>query len=247
MENENTLSADSKSGSSVINVSKRERYVSAIAGAMLLSSAFKNFGKKPGKSFIKAIAGGFLLYRGASGNCVLYNYLDNNRVEPAHASSINIRTTLVVNRPRQEVYAFWRQLENLPLFMRHLQQVTQVDDRHSIWEASFPADFITLKWEAEIVKEIPGELLAWQSREFATIENAGKVEFSDALGGRGTELSIMISYRLPAGDIGSKLGGLFNPIFERKIKEDLLQFKSYIEADHSEENDLVMIISEEMQ
>lgn len=80
------------------------------------------------------------------------------------------------------------------------------------------------------MKDEEGSLLSWQSLPGSTIENAGKVEFRDALGNQGTELRVMITYRPPAGNVGSGIAKLLNPMFEKIVREDVNNFKSFIDA-----------------
>ncbi len=141
---------------------------------------------------------------------------------------MNIKTILFVNKPRQEVYAFWRNLSNLPLFMEHLKSVKTLDKNRSKWKAWLPGKIGTISWKAEIVKDEPGLLLGWNSLPDSTIDNAGKVEFRDADGG--TELRVIITYRAPLGALGAGLAKLLNPTFESIIEEDVKSFKYFIET-----------------
>ncbi len=143
-------------------------------------------------------------------------------------AAINVRTTLVVNKPRHEVYRFWRKLENLPSFMHHLANVREVDPLHSRWEAIIPANLGSIRWNAEIVKDEYGVLIGWHSIAGSAIENAGKVEFRDVE--EGTELRVTITYRPPAGDIGVVIARILNPAFARIVEQDIKQFKNYIEG-----------------
>ncbi len=211
----------------VINVSWPERLLSATTGVALIGHGMRHFTKHPVKSFLQGIVGGFLLYRGASGNCLAYSALGKTR-NVRRTPAINVRTSLVVNKPRHEVYRFWRKLENLPTFMHHLASVREVDKLHSRWEAIIPANLGRIRWNAQIVKDEYGVLLGWQSIAGSAIENAGKVEFRDVEGG--TELRVVISYRPPAGDIGVAIGKIINPAFERIVERDIHQFKAYIEG-----------------
>src|SRR5690606_40848504 len=72
--------------------------------------------------------------------------------------ALPISTT--IRRPRSEVYAFWRRLENLPRFMTHLDEVEEIDARHSHWRATAPFGR-TVSWDARS-EEHTSEL---QSRE----------------------------------------------------------------------------------
>lgn len=220
-----------QAGSGVVNVGQGERIASAAVGAWLLSSSLHNLTSKPLGSLVKLALGGYLLYRGASGHCMAYDSLGKTK-GVSNTPAINIRTSLIVNKPKAEVYAFWRKLENLPLFMKHLSSVTEIDSKHSHWEAVIPGNIGKIKWNAEIVKEEDGHLIGWQSIPNSMINNAGKVTFNDAAGGQGTELEVVISYHPPAGEIGAGLAKALNPVFEKIIRQDVMNFKEYIETKH---------------
>jgi uncharacterized membrane protein len=218
--------------SGVVNVSSNERLLSTALGAFILSSGLNSLLKHPLNGLVKTALGGYLLYRGASGNCALYSSLGKTK-NTSSTPAVNIRTSMIVNKAKDEVYAFWRKLENLPLFMKHLATVTEIDTKHSHWEAIIPGNIGKIKWNAEIVKEEEGKMIGWQSIANSTINNAGKVVFSEALGGQGTELEVVISYHPPAGELGAGLAKALNPVFERIIRQDVMNFKEYIETRHN--------------
>src|SRR5256885_7729759 len=131
-------------GTNIINVDWSERVASAAVGGYLLAAGLKNLRRRPVKGLIQTVLGGFFLYRGSSGNCPVYTSLGKEG-SVRHAESVNIRTSLLVDRPRFEVYQFWRQLENLPLFMKHLLTVQQMDSKRSHWEAVLPGNVATIQ------------------------------------------------------------------------------------------------------
>ncbi len=221
-------------GSSNINIGTSERLVSALGGAALAVWGLRNLNSAPGISML--LGGSYLLIRGFSGYCPVNEMVGRNTADTQkRAAAMEITATYTINKPKSDVYAFWRKLENLPKFMRHLEEVKELDDRRSTWTARIPgADKIpgslgTVTWEAEIVEDISGELIAWSSMPGSTIDNAGEVRFRD-VHGNATELSACISYRLPAGDIGSVTAKMFNPALEKMIREDLRAFKNLIES-----------------
>jgi uncharacterized membrane protein len=214
----------SVNGKPDINVTVPERVVSVLAGTFLLYRALK----KRNLGIINGAAAGFLLYRGLSGNCPAYGAMGKKKLADP-VKNINIRTTVTVNKPRHEVYAFWRKLDNLPLFMKHLHSVEVLDDKQSQWKARIPGGFGTIQWKAEITKDEDESLLGWNSLPGATIENAGKVMFKDA-GENGTEIHAVISYRAPLGAVGEGVARLLNQVFEDMVKEDIRNFKRYIET-----------------
>lgn len=212
------------------NVGKLERIASILAGSALVFQGLRNNKQQQGKKFKIpiAIAGGYLLYRGATGHCDLYSAAGKRKL-PDTVKNITILTVVHVNKPRQEVYEYWRTLSNLPRFMSHLETVEVIDEKVSHWKAKAMKMVGSIEWDAEVVKEINGELLGWNSLPGATIHNAGKVEFKDSPQG-GTELKVLITYRAPFGDIGEGIASLFNPMFEKMIRNDVKNFKRHIET-----------------
>lgn len=208
------------------NLELPERLVSVAIGTRLTFSGLFGIFKHPLRSTVKLFAGGYMLQRGVTGYCSLYSKIGKTTTAPVN---INIRYTFTVNRSRLDVYGFWRRLENLPLFMSHLENIEVIDGTRSHWEAKIPGNLGNIKWEAEIVKDDPGYFIGWRSLEGATIQNAGKVEFEDAPGG-GTIVKVVISYLPPAGGIGTGIAKLLNPYFEKIVREDVLNFKDYIET-----------------
>jgi uncharacterized membrane protein len=209
------------------NVSNFERGLSIGIGSLLIYSAVKNFRKTPVRAIFRSGLGAGMVLRGVAGNCPVYSVFD---IDGTKTTSVNMRTSFVVNRPRNEVYAAWRNLGTLPRFMKHLSNVTETSNTRSHWEAKIPEGSpVSISWDAEIVKDEPGSLLSWRSLPGSTMDNAGKVEFRDALGHRGTEIKVTIIYRPPAGNIGTGIAKLLSPVFRKIVKKDVLNFKQYIE------------------
>jgi len=213
-------------GSSKINVDTTERVASALAGAAVALYGIRHLGSKTGLTM--TLAGGFLLYRGLTGYCPINNAIGRNTVTK-RTSAMETKGTFAINKPRAEVYAFWRRLENLPLFMKHLEEVKVEDSLRSVWKAKVPGGLGTVTWESVITEDKPGELLTWASLPGSTVDNAGEVKFKDAPNG-GTEIQVCMTYRLPGGDLGSLAGKLFNPAVENMIREDVKRFKSIMET-----------------
>jgi uncharacterized membrane protein len=143
--------------------------------------------------------------------------------------SVRVEHTLSVNRAPQDCYAMWRDLGNLPRFMRHLESVQIVDERRSHWVAKGPAD-TSVEWDAEITRDEPGSLLSWRSIDGSEVENAGAVRFLPAPAGRGTMVSVTMQYRPPAGRLGAAVAKLFGEAPEQQIREDLRRFKHLLET-----------------
>jgi len=216
-----------------VNVSSAERLASVIGGGAL---AVWGLSKKSVPGFAMAAVGGAMVYRGATGHCNVYQALGlhtdhrrgRNRGVP-YELGIRVDKSVTVNKLRAEVYKFWRNLENLPRFMRHLEAVTEIDNKRSHWVARAPGGR-TVEWEAEIINEIENELIGWQSLENSSVENAGSVHFEDAPGGRGTVVRIELQYNPPGGTLGAAVAKLFGEEPGQQIGDDLWRFKELLEA-----------------
>lgn len=218
------------------NVGQMERIVTGAAGAIL---AVFGLARRSVPGVLIAGIGGALLYRGASGRCPIYSALDIDMAHPdaaqdveAHLDEhgIHVEQAFQIDRPAAELYAFWRNFENLPRIMTHLKSVKVIDDRRSHWEASAPAIAGgSVTWEAEITHDQTGEIIGWQSLPGSQVECRGAIRFSKALGDRGTEVHVFMDYLPPAGKAGHWLATLFGKAPRRQMREDLRNFKRIME------------------
>jgi uncharacterized membrane protein len=215
------------------NLSDFERWASIAAGAGLAAYGVSRL-KTSGWLF--AGLGGLLLRRGVTAHCDLYEAAGINTAGTRYDTraalrgprGVNVLESVTINRPIEQLYRFWRNLENLPQFMRHLESVEKVTDAISHWRAKGPAGTV-LDWEAEIFNEIPNKLIAWRSLEGADVVSAGSVNFDDAAG-RGTRVTVHLQYSPPGGRMGAVVARLFGSDAETEIHEDLRRFKEILEA-----------------
>jgi uncharacterized membrane protein len=222
-------------GSANINLNWPERYLSIAAGVKLSFSGIRNIFKSPFSSILKLGAGGYLVNRGVSGHCELYSQAGKLSTSPVN---VNIRTSFSVSKPRTEVYNFWRKLDNLPLFMNHLENVDVIDEKRSHWVLKLPTGVANVSWDAEIVHDEPGYMIGWSSLPDSIIDNAGKVRFRDTEDG-GTLIDVIISYQPPAGGLGVSLAHVFNPLFKKLVDDDVQNFKQYM--DIAEEGAIIVL------
>jgi uncharacterized membrane protein len=214
------------------NVNWPERYASIIGGTVLGYSGLKNLFSSPATSIIKLGVAGYLLNRGITGNCVVYDQLDKYMATPVN---INIRSSFVIKMPRGDVYNFWRRFDNLPLFMSHLKSVDLLPGDHSRWVLKMPAGVPNLSWEAEITKDEPNEVIGWSSIAGSVIDTSGKVRFKDVMDGEATKVDVVITYKPPVGTLGGKIARLFNPVFKKMVEKDIQNFKHFMDIDYAED------------
>ena len=217
------------------NVANGER-VASLAASSLLAAIGLSRGNLPG--LLLAGVGGGLLVRGASGRCPMYQALGVDTAHPrgdtaeaaVAAHGIHVEQAYLINRPASELYAFWRNFTNLPTFMRHLERVEIVDERHSRWVAKAPrVAGGTISWDAEITRDEPGSLIAWHSLPGSRVITVGEIRFSKALGDRGTEVRVSMEYIPPIGRLGHWVATLFGESPRQQMHDDLRDFKRLME------------------
>jgi uncharacterized membrane protein len=147
----------------------------------------------------------------------------------AKTGDVRVTKTIIVNRSPEEVYRFWRDLANLPTFMKHLESVQVTGDNRSHWKATGPGGK-TVEWDAEIVEDQPNTRIAWRSLEGSDIDNSGSVQFERAPGGRGTLVRVELRYTPPGGVVSATLAKLFGEEPGQQVDDDLRAFKQVLET-----------------
>jgi uncharacterized membrane protein len=215
-----------------INVGDPERLLPVCGGGALAQLGLSR-GRAEGLAL--ALAGGALVYRGLTGHCHLYEALGVNTADHGPAASvaaghgIKVERAVTVLRPAEELYRFWRHFENLPRFMDGLREVRVLDERRSHWVAKGPLG-VAVEWDAEIVNERPGAMIAWRSLESSEVDTAGSVHFEPLPGDRGMGVRVELKYDPPTGKAGAVVARLFQTAPEQQIREDLRRFKQLLEA-----------------
>ena len=227
----------------VMNLGLAARWASILSGVSIISYGMKK-GSTAGKILALAF-GGDLVYGGTTGHSPLLNALGlrlggtklGRSASIRYQQGIRVDADITIAKPPEEVYSFWRNLENLPRFMRHLKSVTVTDGKRSHWVAECIADQ-TVEWEAEIVNDQPPGLIGWRSLPGAEVDTAGSVHFKFAEGG--TQVQVELQYLPPAGRVGAAFAKLMGTDPANQVKEDLKCLKLALEK-----SDQVEIASED--
>ena len=217
-----------------INVSDPERWLSVVGGVALAAYGLT---RRSLAGLALAAGGGVLVWRGATGHCPAYQALGistaeeprlhDDNVSVPYGKGVRVEKSVVVNATPERLYAFWRNFENLPRFMAHLQSVEVIDSKRSHWRTQGPAG-MRAEWDAEIINEIPNELIGWRSVDGSTVNNAGSVHFNPTP--RGTEVKVVLRYDPPAGLIGAAFARVFGEDPAEQVEEDLYLFKQLVET-----------------
>lgn len=152
-----------------------------------------------------------------------------NRHSVPGNQGIKFETSVIVDRPPDMLYAFWRDFRNLPQFMKEIKAVTLLDNDTSHWVAVGPLG-IVFEWNAELVNDHPGELIAWRTLDKADLRSAGTVRFTSLEGGRRTKVRMVVEYLPPGGLAGTVLASLIIQNPEKEIQDDLVRFKNLMES-----------------
>lgn len=212
-----------------INIGEIERLASGIAGGALTIIGLR---RRSIAGLGLTLAGTALLHRGVSGHCNIYELagIGTNSVsgEVPVAKDVHVEKSIVIDKSPEELYRFWREFENLPRFMEHLESVTCTGLNRSHWIAKGPAGK-NVQWDAEIYNDKPGEMIAWRSLEGSEIVNAGSVRFT-ALGERGTEVKVVLNYNVPGGKVSALLAKLLGREPGQMIADDLRRLKQILET-----------------
>jgi uncharacterized membrane protein len=219
-----------------VNVDERERWISVLAGAGLIALGL-------GRTRMKGVfltVGGALVLRGITGRSAVNqllgrdHWLDDDEPEfdspvaSVHrGEGLRVDRSVIIDRPTDELYRYWRNFENLPFILKHVEAVNLLDDYRSHWVVKGPAGK-RFEWYAEIHNEKENELIAWRTVG-GEVKHAGTVLFTPAPGGRGTEVKVELRYEPPAGIVGATLAKLLGHDPADQVEEDLRRFKQVME------------------
>ena len=217
------------------NVGTLERILSAAAGVALIGYSYQ---RNRLRSVLVPLGTG-LVARAITGNCPVNRALGRTTAGRMAARSpvasvrrgqgIKVEQSVIIDRPAAELYAYWRDFENLPRFMEHVESVTTVGPGRSHWAVKGPGG-TQIEWDAEVHNEIEPELIAWRSLPGAEVNNAGSVHFRPIAGGTRTLVRVVLSYEPPAGRLGAAVARLFGEEPSRQVRDDLRRFKDVMES-----------------
>ena len=235
-----------------VNVGKKERAASLAGGALVTLYGLSKMSKEASlKNFFFVVVGSALAYRGASGHCHAKAALSKDETQsnagdtdhksesskeaPGHGG-ILVTSQVTIQKTPDEVYTFWRKLENLPKFMNHLESVEETGEKTSHWVAKAPAGQ-SVSWDAETTRDEPGHYIAWRSLEGSTIPNSGSVRFVPASDNGGTEVKVNLEYKPPLGVVGATVAKLFGEEPQIQVDDDLKRLQQLMENGEIDTNE----------
>lgn len=208
------------------NVGTSERWASGVGGGALALWGLRRM-SLPG--LLIAAVGGALAWRGFSGWCNVYSALgiDRSGAQTVGNLGVKIDRDITVAAPPARLYRFWRNFENLPKIMSHLDRVEVLSETRSRWHVKVPGG-VPVSWEAEIINDHPPQLIAWRTMSGSTVSHAGSVRFEPA--GAGTRIEVSLQYDPPGGTLAHALASLMGADAGRLLEHDLREFKQALES-----------------
>ena len=209
------------------NVGNTERWGSVLGGGALVLWGLRR--ASLARLAVMA-AGAALVWRGISGWCNAYGALGIDRAggeQTVGNLGVKIDRSIVVAAPPERLYRFWRNLENLPRIMSHLDRVETLSETRSRWRAKAPAG-VPIEWEAEIINDHPPSQIAWRTAPGAAVSHAGSVRFVPT--GSGTRIDVSLQYDPPGGTLTHALATLMDTDAGARIEHDLVEFKRALES-----------------
>jgi uncharacterized membrane protein len=207
-------------------IGDNERWGSLLTGGAMVLAGLS---QRSLRGVLMAVAGGTLAYHGATADKSI-----QEKVTEAIGIDIDKglqveKTVTIENKSIEELYQLWHNFENLPTFMKHLKSVTVINETRSHWVANAPLGNI-VEWDADIITDLPNQLISWASVPGAEVENSGFVRFKPATGGRGIEVKVVLEYRVLGGALTAAIASVFGENPEQQIGDDLRRFKMLMEA-----------------
>ncbi len=210
-----------------IDASDVEHIGALVTGGLLFLSGHRKGGFS---GLLFKAAGLGLIYRGQQGYRRLYQAIGldvSNKPSGVGKQNVRVEAEVFVQKPREELYRIWRNLENLPVFMDHLVKVVELNDVESRWISRAPAGMI-ITWDARIINDVENELIAWESLEGSGVDNAGSVHFEDE--NDGTRIRVVFRYDPPADLFGAFVARMLGNDPQKQVQADLQRFKRIMEV-----------------
>jgi uncharacterized membrane protein len=220
--------------SNKVNVGSQERLLSTIGGLALVLYGLSRFNLR---GFLLTLVGGELARRGITGHSFLYQTFDVTSIhESPHTlaslpnnQGVKIQRAMTIERPASDLYRFWRNVENAPLYMPYIDSVHITGEKTSHWRARIPAAS-PMEWDSEITEEVKNRLIAWHTTDKALTGNAGRVRFEPSSNGKETRVTLELDYYQFKGPLMTMLGKTFGYLPEQQVREDLRRFKELMET-----------------
>jgi uncharacterized membrane protein len=217
------------------NVPDSERTLSAVLGGGFIAAGAARDGMT---RWLLVGLGAALLHRGWTGRCACYSAMGidrrhRNRTKEGSGVRGNRGTraehSVEVFCSTDVLYSFWRDLEKLPRIMPHVQSVSMIDEKRSHWSVKGPTGQ-SLEWDAEIINDEEGRMIAWQTVPGAMVRHAGSVWFEPADNGA-TRVKVAMEFDPPAGKIGAAIAEMLGDFPQKQLEEDLTRFKQFAEQE----------------
>lgn len=197
-----------------------------------------------GDTLQRALIGGVAVAAAAGAAFFIGSALRNRRDEPMTSDAppwtmkgkstgpdgkTRVGHTVTIGKPKQEIYAFWRDFPNLARVMENVERIDPIDRDRSHWVVKAPGGR-TVEWDSIVTEDKPDRLIAWRTEGDGDIQSTGRIEFLDASPGRGTMVRAVIDYDPPGGTAGQWLAKLLQREPNVQMRRDMRRLKQFLET-----------------
>lgn len=135
--------------------------------------------------------------------------------------SVDMRMTVVVERPVNEVFEFCRDFENFPRIVDVLLSVEDSQDGRSHWAVRSPTGH-TIEWDAIVTKYVPNAVIAWESVPGSVVRAGGMMRFAP-LSPQETRIDVSLTYQPLRTGLNEALHALVASPNARRIRGELVK------------------------
>lgn len=133
--------------------------------------------------------------------------------------AVDMRMTVVVERPLTEVFEFCRDFENFPTIVDLLLSVEDYQDGRSHWAVRSPTGD-SIEWDANVTKYVPNSVIAWESVPDSPVAASGMMRFAP-LSEKETRLDIALTYRPMRTGLNDAVRALMALPNARKVRSEI--------------------------
>lgn len=178
---------------------------------------------------VMALVGGWMLSRGIGGAGQITKRLTEASAGGESEMAVTARRNITIGKPAEELYEMWRDPDQLSEIMGHFAEVTAVEEDQLRWTIAGPRGR-DISWETRIVEDEPGDVIRWETTDGATVPNEGTIIFQEASGGRGTQVTLSVTFDPPGGRLTNTALKTLDIAPEILAGEALGRFKSLAES-----------------
>jgi uncharacterized membrane protein len=123
----------------------------------------------------------------------------------------------------ETVWDLWSDLEQMPQWMKWIESVEVLGDQPELSRWKLASGNFEFKWLSRILKEIPNQIIQWESVD--GLPNRGAIRFYDRKA-EGSVVKLTVGYKVP-GILGWMDNLFLGKVVESTLQADMDRFRDY--------------------